>query len=401
MKLKGIPETGLEGKRVLVRVDFNVPLREGQVADDMRIRSHIDTITRLKNAGARVTLVSHMGRPKGKVVPEFSIRPAAYRLAELTGWDVGFVDECVGPEVLEAVLKARPGSVLILENVRFHPEEEKNDPAFARLLAAPFEAFVMDAFSTAHRAHASTEAITAFLPSYAGELLCREVEILGEVRDHPKHPFTLVLGGAKVSDKIGVIGHLLDRVDSILIGGGMAFTFLEAQGKSTGLSLVEKERVPYARDLLAQAASKKIDLLLPSDFIVADSLETAGPSKIVPAGSIPEGMMGLDIGPDSAEAFSRAIEKSATVLWNGPMGVFEKPMFAEGTRALARCLATVTKKGCLTVVGGGDTAAAVNEMGFGGEVSHVSTGGGASLEFFEGLSLPGIRPFLLDPHAGS
>lgn len=396
MKLKGLPEKGLDGKRVLVRVDFNVPLRDGAVADDTRILAHLDTLRRLREAGARITLVSHLGRPKGKVSPEFSLKPVAYRFAELTGWDVGFVEECAGPVALEAVSCARPGSVLVLENVRFHPEEEKNDPVFARMLAAPFDIFVMDAFSAAHRAHASTQAITSFLPSYAGNLLCREVEVLGQVRDHPKRPFTLILGGAKVSDKIGVIAHLLDRVDSILVGGGMAFTFLKARGQVVGRSLVEEERIDFAGQLLKEAASKNLEILLPSDIVVAESLESAGPAEIVSIEAIPGHLMGLDIGPETAEAFSRVIEKSATILWNGPMGVFEKPLFSEGTRAVARCLARVTGAGCLTVVGGGDTAAAVNEMGFGGEVSHVSTGGGASLEFFEGLSLPGIQPFILD-----
>lgn len=396
MELKGLPEKGLEGKRVLVRVDFNVPLRDGAVADDTRILAHLDTIQCLREAGARITLVSHLGRPKGKVSPEFSLRPVAYRLAELTGWDVGFVEECSGLSVSEAVSTARPGLVLVLENIRFHAEEEKNDPVFAQLLAKPFEVFVMDAFSAAHRAHASTQAITAFLPSYAGNLLRREVETLGRVRDHPERPFTLILGGAKVSDKIGVLDNLLDRVDSILIGGGMAFTFLRARGLSVGRSLVEKDRIDFAGELLAKASSRNIEILLPSDFVVADSPESCGPVGIVAADALPDHLMGLDIGPVSADAFSRVIEKAATVLWNGPMGVFEKPLFAEGTRAIARCMAEVTKTGCLTVVGGGDTAAAVNEMGFGKEVSHVSTGGGASLEFFEGLSLPGIQPFILE-----
>ncbi len=396
MELKGLPEKGLEGKRVLVRVDFNVPLRDGAVADDTRIFAHLDTIKCLRETGARITLVSHLGRPKGKVSPEFSLRPVAYRLAELTGWDVGFVEECAGPSVAEAVSTARPGLIMVLENIRFHAEEEKNDPVFAQLLAEPFEVFVMDAFSAAHRAHASTQAITAFLPSYAGNLLRREVETLGRVRDHPDRPFTLILGGAKVSDKIGVLDNLLDRVDSILIGGGMAFTFLKAQGLSVGRSLVEQERIDFAGELLAKASSRNLEILLPSDFVVADSPEALGPVGIVAADALPDHLMGLDIGPRSTDAFSRVIEKSATVLWNGPMGVFEKPLFAEGTRAIAHCLAEVTKSGCLTVVGGGDTAAAVNAMGFGKEVSHVSTGGGASLEFFEGLPLPGIQPFILE-----
>jgi phosphoglycerate kinase len=394
MKLKGLPDKGLEGKRVLVRVDFNVPLRGGVVADDTRILAHLDTLNCLREAGARITLVSHLGRPKGKISPEFSLRPAAYRLEELTGWDVGFVEESTGPAVSEAVSTARPNSILVLENVRFHPEEEKNDPAFARLLADPFEVFVMDAFSAAHRAHASTQAITGFLPSYAGKLLCREVEILGQVRDNPKRPFTLILGGAKVSDKIGVIGQLIERVDSILIGGGMAFTFLKAQGLQVGKSLVEEDRIDFARELMAKADSKGLRILLPEDIVAAVSIESEGPVETVQSGNIPEDLMGLDIGPASIKAFSRVIEKSATVLWNGPMGVFEKPLFEKGTREVAASLAVATKSGCLTVVGGGDTAAAVNQLGFGDQVTHVSTGGGASLEFFEGLPLPGIEPYL-------
>ena len=394
MKLKGLPEKGLEDKKVLVRVDFNVPLRDGAVSDDTRILAHLDTIRKLREADARITLVSHLGRPKGKVAPEFSLKPAAYRLAELTGWDIGFVGECTGPVVSEAVSKARPGSILVLENVRFHPEEEKNDAAFARLLAEPFDAFVMDAFSAAHRGHASTQAITAFLPSYAGNLLCREVETLGQVRDNPERPFTLILGGAKVSDKIGVIEHLLERVDTILVGGGMAFTFLKAQGMEIGRSLLEEDRVSFAGDLLEKAAARNLRIVLPEDVVAAEGLEVEGPVEVFPANAIPGQFMGLDIGPLTAEEFSRVIEKSRTVLWNGPMGVFEKPAFSEGTRKIAQSLAAATESGCLTVVGGGDTAAAVNEMGFSNRVSHVSTGGGASLEFFEGLSLPGIEPFM-------
>ena len=386
MRLKSLREAELSGKRVLCRVDFNVPLRgDGAVSDDTRIRAHLDTIRRLREAGARISLISHLGRPKGKVSPEFSLRPVAYRLAELTGWDVGFVDECMGPLVAGAVAEARPGSILVLENVRFHPEEEKNDPSFAKALAVPFDAFVMDAFSAAHRAHASTAGITAFLPSYAGILLCREVEILGQVRDHPKRPFILILGGAKVSDKIGVIGHLLEKVDTLVIGGGMAFTFLKAQGGNVGRSLVEQDRIGFAENLLAEAASRNIEVLLPEDIVAGDSPDSSGPIEIVPSKAIPEHLMGLDIGPKAAEAFSRAIAGASTVLWNGPMGVFENPCFAEGTSL-----------GCQTVVGGGDTAAAVGSMGFADKVSHVSTGGGASLEFFEGLPLPGIQPFVLD-----
>jgi len=396
MKMKGLPETGLEGKRVLVRVDFNVPLRDGAVSDDSRIRAHLDTIRRLREAGARISLISHLGRPKGKASPEFSLRPVAYRLAELTGWDVGFVDECMGPLVAEAVAEARPGSILVLENVRFHAEEEKNDPNFAKALAEPFDAFVMDAFSAAHRAHASTEGITAFLPSYAGILLCREVEILGQVRDHPKRPFILILGGAKVSDKIGVIGHLLEKVDTLVIGGGMAFTFLKAQGGNVGRSLVEQDRIGFAENLLAEAAARNITVYLPEDIVAGESPDTSGPIEIVPSKAIPEHLMGLDIGPKAAEAFSRAIAGASTVLWNGPMGVFENPHFAEGTRRIAKSLEEATAMGCQTVVGGGDTAAAVGSMGFADKVSHVSTGGGASLEFFEGLPLPGIQPFVLD-----
>lgn len=254
----------------------------------------------------------------------------------------------------------------------------------------------MDAFSAAHRAHASTEGIAAFLPSYAGDLLCREVEILGQVRDHPKRPFVLLLGGAKVSDKIGVIGHLLERVDTLLIGGGMAFTFLRAQGNRVGRSLVEEDRISFAEGLLAEAASRNIEVLLPEDIVAGSSPDSSGPVEIVPSKEIPESLMGLDIGPKTAEAFSAAITRASTVLWNGPMGVFENPLFAEGTRKVAQSLEEATKAGCQTVVGGGDTAAAVNSMGFADKVTHVSTGGGASLEFFEGLPLPGIQPFLLD-----
>ena len=395
MKLKTFTKNDIAGKKVLVRVDFNVPLgSDGKVADDTRIEAHLPLIRELCDAGAYVTLCSHLGRPKGQVVAKYSLKPVAGELAKVLSKSVAFASDCVGEAAEEAVQKLQPGGVLVLENLRFHPEEEKNDAAFAKKLAQPFDVFIMDAFSAAHRAHASTRTIVDFLPSYAGPLLIREIEMLSEVRDNPKNPFVLILGGAKVSDKIGVIENMLAKVDAILIGGGMAFTFLKAQGKEIGKSLCETEKLDFAREMMTRAKDKGVSILLPVDAVVAAEVSPDTVSAVVSTDAMPADKLGLDIGPKSVKLFDDVLDSAKTVLWNGPMGVFEMEPFAAGTRAIAEKLVDITKKGALTVVGGGDSAAAVAKFGLEKGVTHVSTGGGASLEFFEGRVLPGVEPYI-------
>jgi phosphoglycerate kinase len=376
------------GQRVLVRVDFNVPLRDGQVADDSRIRATLPTLDYLAQAGARVILMSHLGRPK-KADPALSLAPVAARLSELTGKPVAFATDCIGdvPERLAQALP--PGGLLLLENLRFHPEEEANDGAFAAALARLGQVYVNDAFGTAHRAHASTVGVTQHLhPAAAGLLLARELEVLGSALDRPERPFVAILGGAKISGKIDVITHLLPRVDRMLIGGAMAFTFVAAKGHETGRSLVEPDRVDLARDLLRQAGPK---LLLPVDTVVAKTPDASGvPGRVVPITAIPTDEAGVDIGPGTIAEFKTALAGTRTVLWNGPMGIFEVAAFARGTREVAKLLADATDHGATTIVGGGDSVAAIEEAGLGDRVSHLSTGGGASLEFLEGKVLPGV-----------
>lgn len=393
MKLKRVKPDQAKGKRVLARVDFNVPIKDGRIGDDGRIVSHLEMISALSGAGGRLTLVSHLGRPKGKT-PELSLKPAAARLEELIKQPVAFVHDCIGDEVNAAISSLKDGGILLLENVRFYPQEEKNDPQFAKALAFPHEMFVMDAFSAAHRAHASTRGVAEYLPSFAGPLMCREVEILSAVRDDPRHPFALILGGAKVSDKIGVIENMLNKVDVLVIGGGMAFTFLAAQGLNIGRSLCEPDKIDFAKDMLKSAKDKGVKLFLPVDVAVADEVNESAERRIVPIDQIPEDQMGLDIGPESIKLFCQALTGIKTVLWNGPMGVFELHSFKDGTEAIAKKLSELTAKGALTVVGGGDTAAAIKVAGYERVVSHVSTGGGATLEFMEGKLLPGIEPLL-------
>ncbi len=392
MRLKTFSPGDVAGKKVLVRVDFNVPLNEGRVSDSTRIEAHLPTLKQLREAGARVALLSHLGRPKGDKDLKYSLKPVGEELARLTGWEVRFVPDCIGQPVDEAVDRWTE-QLLMLENVRFHAEEEKNDAAFAEAMAKNFDAFVMDAFSASHRAHASTRALAEILPSYAGPLIVRETEMLGAVRDNPRKPFVLILGGAKVSDKIGVVENMLKKVDTILIGGGMAFTFFKAQGLEIGKSLCESEKVEFARSMLEEAEKLGVRIILPGDVIAADRFDKDSPFVIVPSDEIPEDKMGLDVGPETVKEFTDIILESRTVLWNGPMGVFEMPAFSKGTEAIAKALATATDKGSLTVVGGGDSAAAVALFGYQERVSHVSTGGGASLEFFEGKKLPGIEPY--------
>lgn len=394
MNLKTFSPGDVAGKKVLVRVDFNVPLADGRVSDDTRIRAHLPTLTALKNAGAKIALVSHLGRPKGKADPKYTLEPVGAELAKITGWKVRFVSDCIGKEVKRAVESWKNGEILLLENVRFYAEEEANDAEFAKKLTENFDIFVMDAFSAAHRAHASTRAAAEALPSYAGLLIAKEMEMLSTARDNPKKPYVLILGGAKVSDKISVVENMIGKVDTILVGGGMAFTFLKAEGYGIGKSLCEEDKLDFASRMLADAKKRNVKILLPLDIIAATEFKADAPYLVVNADAIPADMMGLDIGPKTERLFREAIMGAKTVLWNGPMGVFEMPAFASGTKAVARALADVTAKGALTVVGGGDSAAAAAQFGCAEKVSHVSTGGGASLEFLEGKELPGITPYM-------
>ena len=384
-----VRQVTLPGRRALTRVDFNVPFKDGKVADDTRIKASLPTIRFLADAGAKVILMSHLGRPKGRPDPAQSLRPVAGRLAELLGSRVDFADDCVGSGA-EAASRALPdGGVLLLENLRFHAEEEQNDAAFARRLAALGDFFVNDAFGSAHRAHASTEGVTHFLsPSVAGILMEKELDYLGRALESPARPFVAVLGGSKISGKIDVIHNLLPRVDRLLVGGAMAFTFFRAQGYEVGTSLVEADRVEMARELLRGTAAGK--LVLPSDTLAATVLDGSAPGRVVSVEAMPVGLAGGDIGPATAAEFTGILRGARTILWNGPMGVFEVPAFAQGTLAVAHALAEATKAGAITVVGGGDSAAAVNQAGLESAVSHVSTGGGASLEFLEGRVLPGV-----------
>lgn len=396
MRLKTFSPSDVAGKKVLVRVDFNVPLAGGRVSDDTRIKAHLPTLTALREAGAKIALVSHLGRPKGTVNLKYTLEPVGEELAKLTGWPVRFVSDCIGEKVDEAVADWKDGEVLLLENVRFHPEEEKNDMEFAKKLVKNFDVFVMDAFSAAHRAHASTRAAAELIPSFSGKLIDREITMLSAARDEPKKPFVLILGGAKVSDKIAVVENMLKKADTILIGGGMAFTFLKAQGLEIGKSLCETEKLDFAAKMLEEAKALGVKILLPVDAVVAPEFKADAPAKAVKADAIPQDEMGLDIGPETAELFAKEILAAKTVLWNGPMGVFEMPAFAKGTEAVAKALAGATANGALTVVGGGDSAAAIALFKMEDKVSHVSTGGGASLEFFEGKSLPGIEPYVVE-----
>lgn len=395
MRLKTFSPGDVAGKKVLVRVDFNVPMDNGTVVDDTRIIAHLPTLKALRDAGAEIALISHLGRPKGKVDNSFTLLPVGKELAKITGWDVKFVPDCIGPRVNEAVASWGQGQILLLENVRFHAEEEKNDAAFAGKLASDFDVFVMDAFSASHRAHSSTSAIAKLLPSFAGYLILKEIEMLSSECDNPQKPFVLILGGAKVSDKIGVVENMMSKVDAILIGGGMAFTFLKAQGYEIGKSLCEKDILPFAERMLEDAIKHNVSIFLPSDILAADEFRADSDFVIVPSSAIPADKMGLDIGPATVISYSNIIKSAKTVLWNGPMGVFEMPAFSKGTEAIAKALADATEAGALTVVGGGDSASAIAKFHYADKVSLVSTGGGASLEFFEGKSLPGIEPYII------
>jgi len=383
-----VRDLGLAGKKVLMRVDFNVPLDdELTITDDTRIRAALPTIQYVLEQGASLVLMSHLGRPKGEPNPELSLAPAAARLGELLGKPVKQLGDCVGPEVEAAVAAMGPGAVCVLENLRFHAEETKNDPEFAKQLAALGDAYVNDAFGTAHRAHASTEGVTAHLqPAAAGFLLEKEIEYFTAALDSPEHPFVAVMGGAKVSDKIGVIENLLDKVDCLLVGGGMTYTFLKAMGQNVGNSKLEPDKVDTAARVLELAKEKGVELMLPTDHVIADDFSEAANTQIVD-GEIPDGWLALDIGPKTTAAFVEKLKTAKLVVWNGPMGVFEMEPFAAGTRAVAEALA---ESDATSIIGGGDSVAAVAQAGLSDKMSHISTGGGASLEFLEGKTLPGV-----------
>lgn len=381
----------LSGKRVLVRADFNVPLDDqGNITDDTRIRAALPTIQDLTSKGAKVILSSHFGRPKGKVVDSMRLTPVAARLSELLGQSVVKCDDCIGDEVASKVAGMANGQVALLENVRFYAEEEKNDPEFSKKLASVADFYVNDAFGTAHRAHASTEGVTHYLPSVAGYLIEKELKYLQSAIEDPQRPLAAIIGGSKVSSKITVIETLLEKVDKLLIGGGMIFTFYKARGLSVGKSLVEDEFLELATKLEAKAKEKGVQLLLPTDVVVADKFDKEAEAQTVSVENIPDGWMGLDIGPDSVKVFQEALADCKTVIWNGPMGVFEFDKFAKGTEAIAYSLADITKTGATTIIGGGDSVAAVEKVGVAEQMSHISTGGGASLELLEGKVLPGI-----------
>ncbi len=384
MSIRPLNQIDFAGKKALVRCDFNVPLDGERITDDRRIASALPTIKHILDAGGSAILCSHLGRPKGQRVPEMSLAPVAKLLSELLGQDVKLLPDCVGGEVAAACQDLKPGQAVLLENLRFHNEEEANDPEFAKQLASVADVFVNDAFGTAHRAHASTEGVTHYLPSVAGYLIEKEIEHLGAALENPARPLVAIMGGAKISDKIKVIDNLLAQSDRLLIGGGMAFTFIKAQGYEIGKSLLDAESLDYAAGLLRDHSSQ---IVLPTDVVVAAEFSAEAPTQVVGIDAIPADWLGLDIGPESSRAFAFEISKAGTVLWNGPMGVFEMPPFAEGTKAVAQAMAECEG---VTIVGGGDTAAAAEKFGVAEQMTHVSTGGGASLEFLEGRELPGI-----------
>lgn len=386
---KTIKDLNWTGKTAVMRCDFNVPLDGDKITDDIRIQAALPSIKYLIENGAAIVLMSHLGRPKGEPKPEFSLAPVAKRLEELLGMDVKFTpsDVVVDDNVREAAKELKAGEVMLLENVRYRAEEEKNDPEFAKDLASLGDVFVQDAFGTSHRAHASTTGIADYIPAVSGFLIEKELKFLGEAVNNPERPFAAVMGGAKVKDKIPVITNLLDKVDILIIGGGMAYTFFKAQGYSIGKSLLDEEGLGLASDILKLAEEKGVKFMLPSDVVAADEFANDSPHAVYPADQIPDDKMGMDIGPDTIKQYTEALKSAKTVVWNGPMGVFEMDTFAVGTKAIAECLAEID---ATTVIGGGDSAAAVAKFGLADKMTHISTGGGASLEFLEGKELPGI-----------
>ncbi len=386
---KSVEDLSVAGKRVLLRCDFNVPLDKetGEITDDTRISASLPTIQYLLQHGAAVIACSHLGRPKGEWNPSLSLTPVAAWLSKLLGRPVKMAKDVIGPDAKEMASHLQPGEIMLLENLRYHKEEEANDPAFAKELASMADVFVSDAFGTSHRAHASTVGVAAYLPAVCGFLFRQELSVLGAALNAPKRPFVAILGGSKVSDKIGVIRHLLEKADAILLGGGMAYTFLKAQGGSIGKSLCDAGKLDYAKDVIELANEKKKPFLLPTDTLAATEFSIDATPVLVPANAIPDDLMGMDIGPDTIRTFQEVIQTAGTIVWNGPMGVFECPSFATGTHAIAEAMAS---SAAITIIGGGDSAAAVEQMGLADKMTHISTGGGASLEFLEGIELPGI-----------
>ncbi|MDD3267989.1 MAG: phosphoglycerate kinase [Syntrophomonadaceae bacterium] len=403
--MRSLKEAELKGKKVLIRVDFNIPMdKDNEIIDDTKMRAALPTIDYILDKGASLILLSHLGRPKGKPEAKYSLQKVALRLAEIIGPRVSMASDCLGPDTLKKVEELKPGEVLVLENVRFHPGEEKNDPEFSRQLASLGDLFVNDAFGSAHRAHSSTAGIADYLPCYAGFLMEKEVEMLERVLEHPVSPRMAILGGAKVSDKLGLIENLLSKMDIILIGGGMANTFLKALGKEIGKSICENELLEQARQLVEKAAQKKVQLILPEDVVVAEEISADATAKNVNAEEVPDNMMILDIGPRTIEKFVAAIAQARTIIWNGPLGVYEYPSFARGTEEITKAIASSS---AVSVIGGGDSAVVAYNLGLEAQITHISTGGGATLEFLEGIRLPGVkaceesRPSSALPGAGS
>lgn len=384
---KTVEDINVSGKKVLVRCDFNVPLKDGEITSDKRIVASLPTIKYLIDHNAKVILCSHLGRPKGEFKPEFSLAPVAKRLSDLLGKEVKMAKDVVGESAQALAAELKDGDVMLLENVRFHAEETKNDPEFSKALASLAEIYVNDAFGSAHRAHSSTTGVADYLPAVCGYLIQKEIEFMGGALENPKRPLVAILGGAKVSDKIGVINNLLDKVDTLIVGGGMAYTFFVAKGYHVGTSLVEEDKVELAKDMMNKAAEKGVKFLLPIDNVVGKEFDADTEYQTINSDEFPEGWMGLDIGPKTRELFADAVKGSGTVIWNGPMGVSEWDHFANGTIAVATAVA---ESGAISIIGGGDSAAAVQKLGFADKMSHISTGGGASLEFLEGKELPGI-----------
>ncbi|MFV9510624.1 phosphoglycerate kinase [Tepidibacillus sp. LV47] len=387
MNKKSVRDIDLKGKRVFCRVDFNVPMQDGQITDDTRIRAALPTIQYIIEQGGKAILASHLGRPKGKVVEEMRLTLVAKKLSELLGKEVKKLDEAIGDNVKAAIAAMNEGDVILLENVRFYPGEEKNDPELAKAFAELADVYVNDAFGAAHRAHASTEGIAHYLPAVAGFLMQKEIEILGNALSNPERPFTAIIGGAKVKDKIGVIENLLEKVDNLIIGGGLAYTFVKAKGYEIGQSLLEEDKIELAKSFMEKAKANNVRFLMPVDVVVADEFSENANKRVVDITEIPADWQALDIGPKTIELYSQVIQDSKLVIWNGPMGVFEMDAFAKGTNAIAEAMA---KTNAITIIGGGDSAAAVEKAGYAEQMTHISTGGGASLEFMEGKELPGV-----------